>query len=260
MTRTPLPVDETEPVTLGDPRVQLPPLGYVTVPEVRAALLNLIRLDGQRSEAMARVGRAKQAEGAAGSADQTAMARALVAGQDTSKLPSAVTRAREEREAAESLRGAYNEAVRLAYSEAQSLAAERSTEWAASCAVTHAEALAAYEQGAAMMRDAVPVLTATGSLAGMLTNTPGALVAPPWKPGAVMSIAADAIDAALPVVRAAAAELAPPAPAEPADEPAATPEQASPSVADGPADGEAVEAAPELADAEQTAEHDDVTV
>lgn len=196
--------DDRTPVTLSEPRVQLPALAFITVPVIRDAVANLLRLDRDRWAALDRVGTAKRGLDWAGGADQTAMAKALVAREDTSKLPSQVTKAREELEAAQGLHRALNEAIRIAYSHLQGLVTEHAEEWAAQLSKTHSEALAAYECGARMMAAAVPVLTATGGLVGMLTNTPGALVVQPWKPTAALSIAEQTINEALPVARAAA--------------------------------------------------------
>lgn len=200
----------TRAISTSTPRVNLPGIEYVTVPEVREALENYLRVHRERSEAQQRLSRAELAFHNAESTDRRELAEVIVAGGNVGKVTDSKTAAAEALDRAKGELEAYVQAVGLAYTKLTEAAEAHRDEWVAQLAERHRAAADRYARHAAEVTAAGTELNATGELLAMLENGTGLSVRP-WRPNARVSIASSALAEALPVVKADAAGTRSPA-------------------------------------------------
>lgn len=201
-------------------RVHLPPLDYMTVPEIRQAAEQFFRLYRQTLDHHQHgVGRAERAVRDAEKADKDALAEALLTGGTEPKARAATVKAETALADAKARQSALRSALATAYQRLHDVVVAHAPEWAAVVAAESREAQARMEKAAAEFRAAHRDLVATGGLLAMLVEDPGGLNVRPYVPAARLSLAADAISAAVADVRERGPRLpgAEPAPVE-ADE------------------------------------------
>lgn len=194
------PIHTDDYLRTAQPNVTLP-LAHLTSPDVRDAAENFRRLFADRAEARGAVDRARRAVLDAQTADERALADALLTGGREPEPRAATVKAEAALADAKARFTALGRAVELAHTRLRDAVVEHAPTWAAQVDAEHREAVVRYEKAVADLSAAHRDLVATGDLLGMLVDNPGGLVVRPYRPGARLGIAASAVGDALADVR-----------------------------------------------------------
>jgi hypothetical protein len=179
----------TQPIYTSEPRVNLPPLDSMTVPEVRQAAETYVRLYAARGEQQQAVEQAKRAVWDGQAADERALAQAMVDGTREPKAR-ALTKAPELVLAETDARWkATQQAVRLAHSRLADAVDAHAAAWSAQVAAEHADALDRYTRAAGELSTAARDLTRTGEVLDMLRGNPRSLTVGTYRPAPRLSYA-----------------------------------------------------------------------
>jgi hypothetical protein len=186
----------------SDPRINLPPLEYLTAGPVREAAENFLRLFQARAEARQAVDRAERAVLDAQSADEQELADALLDGGREPKTRTRTAKAEAALADAKARWQAHRAAVSMAHTRLRDAVVASRDEWLEGVAADQANAARRYEQAAAELSRAHRDLVNFGGVAAMLRNHPESLTIGTYRPSVQLSLVADPLVEALAVVRA----------------------------------------------------------